>query len=487
VYDIAKVPVGAFWSLVSFLFTLEEMIPIIVISFNNYKYVENTIKQLLTINPDYQTSIIIMDNCSTDTETIDYLKRINVKVHYNKTNVGPWVQPSCNSELYNEMPNEFILTDPDLQFNKHLPANFIEILSELSKKYKCRKIGFALDISDYDKMYQDIYYPADGSWPARTILDWEGALWSTKISNETYDLYVVSIDTTFCLINKEFNNHEIYQDIRVGGNFIAKHLPWYVSNPIYNKYEEYCFYTNSKYSWTKRIFMSNLEKDYTKIHKRGETLFIKNGLDNLSFWENVYESWENDTFNVFDTYLRKDKIFIDIGGWIGTTAMYGCRKSKHVYVVEADNKSFSDLQINCSTNCTNYTLIQRAIYNEDNVSMVFGKNKHLSNSKLNDSTSQLYTEIPSDSNDYYYTETITLRTLLKDINPDDISLIKVDIEGGEEHILQDLYYYHSEHKLKVYVSFHYSWWTDKNLDRFSFLTPEQKVSIRKDPFISILF
>lgn len=154
-----------------------------------------------------------MDNCSTDTETIDYLKRINVKVHYNKTNVGPWVQPSCNSELYNEMPNEFILTDPDLQFNKHLPANFIEILSELSKKYKCRKIGFALDISDYDKMYQDIYYPADGPWPARTILDWEGALWSTKISNETYDLYVVSIDTTFCLINKEFNNHEIYQDI----------------------------------------------------------------------------------------------------------------------------------------------------------------------------------------------------------------------------------------------------------------------------------
>ena len=31
--------------------------------------------------------------------------------------------------------------------------------------------------------------------------------------------------------------------------------------------------------------------------------------------------------------------------------MYGSRKSKHVYTVEADNKSFNDMMINLKTNC----------------------------------------------------------------------------------------------------------------------------------------
>ena len=36
-----------------------------------------------------------------------------------------------NSNIYNSLPDKFILTDPDLQFNENLPNNFIEILIEL--------------------------------------------------------------------------------------------------------------------------------------------------------------------------------------------------------------------------------------------------------------------------------------------------------------------------------------------------------------------
>ena len=78
--------------------------------------------------------------------------------------------------------------------------------------------------------------------------------------------------------------------------------------------------------------------------------------------------WRKNTFEVFDKYLSKDKIFIDIGGWIGTTTMYGSRKSKHVYSIDADNISLNDMETNMKTNCANnYTLINKAIFNIDNM------------------------------------------------------------------------------------------------------------------------
>ena len=40
-------------------------IPIIIISYNNYKYVDNTINQLLKVNIDLQSDIRVLDNKST--------------------------------------------------------------------------------------------------------------------------------------------------------------------------------------------------------------------------------------------------------------------------------------------------------------------------------------------------------------------------------------------------------------------------------------
>jgi len=85
-------------------------------------------------------------------------------------------------------------------------------------------------------------------------------------------------------------------------------------------------------------------------------------------------------------------------------------------------------------------------------------------------------------------ETITIESLISqyNINPNEISLIKVHIEGGEENILRQMYSIHKAHNINVYISFHYTWWVDKNLDRFEFLTDAQKTQIIKHPFCSIL-
>jgi FkbM family methyltransferase len=457
-------------------------IPIIIICYNNYLYVKNTLLQILKINKDYYKNIIIVNNNSTCINTKNFLNTTDVNVINNVSNNGPWISEYNNKNIYDILPNKFILTDPDLELNENIPNNFIEILSNLSDKYNTCRIGFALNITDFNLFYKDHNYTNNLS-----IYDCEKNFWKNKIDDENYELYLSDIDTTFCLINKNYTHGK---SIRVAGNFIAKHLPWYIDNKIYNKYDNYINSINTtNISTISKIIRSYTEENYLKIYKNNELFLIEknDNNNNLNFWKDIYNYWENETFEIFDKFLSKNKIFIDIGSWIGTTAMYGSRKSKHVYLIDADNKSIQDSIINMKINCeNNYTTINKAIFNIDNIQLKFGKNIFLENSKMNDSTSHIYNDdIVTD--EYYFIETITIYNILKDIELSEISLIKVDIEGGEENILNDLFDIHIKNNIPLYVSFHYNWWKDKNLDRFPFLSDDNKNKILSNPFTSILF
>jgi FkbM family methyltransferase len=461
-------------------------IPIIIICYNNYLYVKNTLEQLLKINNECYKNIQILNNKSTCLDTINFLKNIDVTVINNLENNGPLISSNNNKHIYDILPNKFILTDPDLLLNENIPSDFIEILSNLSDKYGTSKIGFALNITDFEKFYKDTSY-----FNGLSIYDYEKNFWINKIYDDNYELYDALIDTTFCLINKD-NVAKNGREIRIAGNFTAKHLPWYVENDIYNIYENYINSVNStRISKISKLIIPYTENKYLKIYKNNELFLIENNESNqnLSFWKNIFSQWENETFKIFDKYLSKDKIFIDIGGWIGTTAMYGSRISKHVYSIEADKYSVNDMMINLKTNCkNNYTLINKAIFNIDNIKIKFGKNIHLENSKMNDSTSQIYSD-DTITNEYYLAETITIENIIEkyQINVSEISLIKVDIEGGEENILNELFDMHVKYSIPLYISFHYSWWKDKNLNRFSFLSSNVKNQIISNPFTSIIF
>lgn len=458
------------------------MIPVIVICYNNYKYVMNTVAQL----EQYGAEIIILNNNSTCEETVQYLKTLRHTVIWKEENIGPWIEPHVNSDIYDILPEKFIITDPDLEFHPELPANFIEILSELSDQYSCEKIGFALDIDDFADMFQSNYVDD------MSIYDWEKQFWEHKISHPTYELYNSAIDTTFCLINKKHIYNEFH--IRIAGNFKAKHLPWYKKNRIYNDYQNYTQSCKTTYiSSISKIIIPYTEEKYAKIEKNDQVFLIeKEHNQNLSFWVDNYSRWEHSKFAVFDRFLDKEKILIDIGAWIGTTAMYGSRKSKFVYCIEADNESFRDLSKNMEVNCEeNYTIINKAIYNVDGLDVAFGKNLFLTNSKMNDSTSHIHDVAALNRNDTpeYHIKTITLHGMISSfaIDPLRISLIKVDIEGGEENILEDLFEIRQKFNTPLYISFHYDWWKDKNLNRFEYLTEEHRQTIISYPFIGILF
>jgi hypothetical protein len=341
-------------------------------------------------------------------------------------------------------PDKYIITDPDLKLNPNIPSNFIEILASLSDKYKTSKIGFALDITDHHQFYPTTEYLAD-----RSIRDWESRFWENKIEDDEYEIYKADIDTTFCLMNKTNIESEIDLQIRVAGDFTAKHIPWYIENEVYNVYDNYMSNTNTTHiSTIARIALPYITDNYFGIYKNRELFFVKKDdtNPNLAFWRDIYGGWNNELFDLFDNYLSKEKIFIDIGTWITPTAMYGARKAKHTYAIATNVVDTDGLCADMKANCVNYTVIAR--------------------------------------NDTSIEELLIEHA----INKADISLINVDIGGEEENILNELYDIHSKYNVHLLICVYYNVWKDKNLDRFPYLSENSKIGIATTQgLISIFF
>ena len=182
------------------------------------------------------------------------------------------------------------------------------------------------------------------------------------------------------------------------------------------------------------------------------------------------QTWESVTFNIFDQLKDENKIAIDIGGWIGVTSIYLSKIFKSVITIEADVVAFNALSENINDNqCKNVILYNKAFYNSTVDSIVFGVNGFNYDSTLGSSTSQTKTHSDNDSD--YSIETISIIDIIKDINPNDIGLIKVDIEGGDEDVFEELITIGSKYGWKIWIAFHYGWWKDTDITRFEKLIP----------------
>jgi len=191
-------------------------IPIVIISWNNYYFVKHFIEQIKHFN----NPIIVLDNNSNYQPLLDYYKDIKLELNEKidirllSENHGHLVY----AKLSHELPDIYILSDPDLELNPNMPFNFTEILLSISNKYQRNKVGLALSIEDSNEFIQCDNY-AEGM----SIQKWESQFWTNRIDDSDYELYNADVDTTFCLINKKYGGGSI----RIAGNFTAKHLPWY--------------------------------------------------------------------------------------------------------------------------------------------------------------------------------------------------------------------------------------------------------------------
>lgn len=173
------------------------------------------------------------------------------------------------------------------------------------------------------------------------------------------------------------------------------------------------------------------------------------------FWrEYKRESWEPETYANIKKHLSSETTFIDLGAWVGICSMWaseiGCKK---IHAVEANPISYKLLQktINANKSLRELvTLSNKCVSNEDGDIVKFGK-KISSNSMIS-------------KEGHYEVSTISLRSYINDIGIFNNIFLKIDIEGAEQLILEDLKIVSKSVKnLNIFLAVHPPFWDNKTL------------------------
>jgi FkbM family methyltransferase len=181
------------------------------------------------------------------------------------------------------------------------------------------------------------------------------------------------------------------------------------------------------------MFSGASEKNIIWVQKHDKGFWVTNEQD--LFWERVWlDDWEPHTFKIFDIFLDPDHSFIDIGAWIGPTALYGCQIAKHCYAIEPDPVAFCQLKENFALNpalLAKATLSNLCIADVNGTVTLGNKTSDLGGDSM---SSLLFADGPT----AWRVPAVTLTQYLQDQGIDDCNFIKMDVEGAEALILPSI-------------------------------------------------
>lgn len=186
-------------------------VPLVINNRNRLTYLKDLVNWLTQAG---YTNLIILDNDSSYPPLLEYYKNTPAHVVFLKKNLG--YKALWSSEFFNTInKGHYVYTDPDLLPNNACPNDIIYRLYLHLKKYPVEKCGPALKIDDLPEHYQ-----------YRTkVIENENSFW--KKSPEK-DVFFAPIDTTFALYKPlAFGDAEDCDAIRVGGDLMFSHRPWY--------------------------------------------------------------------------------------------------------------------------------------------------------------------------------------------------------------------------------------------------------------------
>ncbi|GGC09053.1 hypothetical protein GCM10011352_39290 [Marinobacterium zhoushanense] len=167
------------------------------------------------------------------------------------------------------------------------------------------------------------------------------------------------------------------------------------------------------------------------------------------FWRRAARGlWEPELFTLLRRHLQPDRVFCDIGAWIGPSTIYAARLCKRVICFEPDPVAYRylswNIELNRLTNVSPFCLALAPRMGIETLASFGGE--------LGDSMSSLLKIDEA-------TETATALTLewtrfIELANPGRIDLIKLDIEGGEFDLLPTMADYLATELPVLYLSTH---------------------------------
>lgn len=150
-----------------------------------------------------------------------------------------------------------------------------------------------------------------------------------------------------------------------------------------------------------------------------------------TFWAKVAAGrWEPETLAALRQGLAGDAAFLDIGAWVGPTSLFAAGLGARVVAVEADPAALAQLAANLALNpdlAARITVVPRAA-NADGRPVRLGARR-----KPGDSMASAL--LADDSGTTWETPAVTPADLAAELPATGPCLVKLDIEGGEYHLL----------------------------------------------------
>lgn len=224
-------------------------VPVLIIAFNNGRYVENMVRQLNS----YHIQPLIIDNCSSDLKTKAILKGLaqeqRALIAWSPRNLGHMV--GFHEPVYRLLPDMFGYTDPDLQFHPAMPSDFLSQLAAVAQRYSVFKAGLALSL-DAGQL-RPMRASTRRRFPFRyeqsfSIHEWESQYWTCRLTHEDLEVYAAPVDTTMAVYQKNNFRGDFAQAVRVAGKFAAVHLPWYEDLDIVTERERELYRRTNRFS-----------------------------------------------------------------------------------------------------------------------------------------------------------------------------------------------------------------------------------------------
>jgi FkbM family methyltransferase len=152
--------------------------------------------------------------------------------------------------------------------------------------------------------------------------------------------------------------------------------------------------------------------------------------DQPTFWDKVESGrWEPETLALIDSQVTPGTTFLDLGAWVGPTALYAAARGARVIALEADPVALAQLRRNLAVNpdlAQRIEVLARAVHAAEG-RVTLGARR-----KPGDSMSSVLITPGAVT---WVAETITPAALAARIGAGGRLFIKIDIEGGEYELL----------------------------------------------------
>lgn len=152
--------------------------------------------------------------------------------------------------------------------------------------------------------------------------------------------------------------------------------------------------------------------------------------DQPTFWDKVERGlWEPETLALIDSHVTPGTTFLDLGAWVGPTALYAAARGARVIALEADPVALDQLRRNLAVNpalAQRIEVLARAVHATEG-RVTFGARR-----KAGDSMSSVLLAPGAVT---WVAEAITPAALAARIGSQERLFIKIDIEGGEYELL----------------------------------------------------